>query len=485
MDRNKRSVSLCTLLCFLGSTSPILSSTDEQVKTADDLPQAYPELTFHAKPKPLPDGAVTENWPRFLGPTHNAVSRETKLLKSFSASGPTLLWEMKTGEGYATPSILGDRLVFFHRVGEEACVECLHPETGRRYWRFKYPTAYRDRYGFSNGPRVSPVLDESRVFIYGVEGKLHCLDLRTGGLIWKRDLSAEFKVPQDYFGVVSSPLVEGELLIVNVGASGGPCVVAFDKRNGKTVWKAGDRWGPSCASPIPAVVHGNRRVFVFAGGDSRPPTGGLLSLDPTNGKLGFRFPFRSKTYESVNASCPVIVDDKVFISTSYNTGGVLLEVDRLGSYKEIWRTRDFGAHFMTPIYRDGYLYGIDGSGGNNVALTCIDLENGRSRWRAQPDFEETVVVQGKRQEVTYSIGRGSLLYADGDFLCLGEQGHLLWLKLSRKGHEQLARAWLFSANQTWGVPVLSRGLLYINQNTADKLNRTPPRLLCYDLRAGD
>ena len=95
----------------------------------------------------------------------------------------------------------------------------------------------------------------------------------------KRDIRAEYKVPQDFFGTASTPLVEGRLLIVNAGAPGGPCVVALEKATGKEVWRAGKEWGPSYASPVPAVVHGQRRVFVFAGGESDPPTGGLMCID--------------------------------------------------------------------------------------------------------------------------------------------------------------------------------------------------------------
>ena len=92
----------------------------------------------------------------------------------------------------------------------------------------------------------------------------------------------------------------------NVGAPGGPTVAAFDTGTGKEVWRAGTMWGPSYASPVPAVVHGQRRVFVFAGGESSPPTGGLMSIDPANGRVDFSFPWRSRSYESVNASCPVV-----------------------------------------------------------------------------------------------------------------------------------------------------------------------------------
>jgi outer membrane protein assembly factor BamB len=245
------------------------------------------------------------------------VSSETKLTRSLP---PALVWEMPKGEGYVAPAIAGDRLVFLHRLKDEEVVQCLHPETGARQWEFRYATAYQDRYGYNNGPRSSPVIEGTRVYTTGAEGKLHCLDLASGKLVWKRDLRADYKVPQDFFGTASTPLVEGTQLIVNVGAPNGPCVVSLDLATGKEVWRAGTKWGPSYASPVPATMHGQRRVFVFAGGESEPPTGGLLSINPANGRIDFEFPWRSRSFESVNASCPVVFDNKVFISASYRTG---------------------------------------------------------------------------------------------------------------------------------------------------------------------
>jgi len=262
------------------------------------------------RPKPLPAGAVTHDWVSFLGPTHNAVSTETKLSRTLP---PPLVWEFPKGTSYASPAIAGGRLMFIHRIGNEEVVECLDAETGAGRWQFKYGTVFEDRYGYNNGPRASPVIDGDRTFTMGAEGMLHCFDLATGKVVWQRDIRAEYKVPQDFFGTASTPLVEGTLLIVNVGAPNGPCVVGLDKTSGKEVWRAGKEWGPSYASPVPAVVHGQRRVFVFAGGESDPPTGGLMCVDPANGTVNFSFPWRSRSYESVNASCPVVVGNKVFI----------------------------------------------------------------------------------------------------------------------------------------------------------------------------
>ncbi len=436
------------------------------------------------KAKPLAHDSVTSSWPTLLGPALDGTTSETKLLKRWPQDGPKLVWEMETGTGYAPPAVSGDRLVYFHRVDDQDVVECLQSETGKRHWRYTYLSAYVDRYGFNNGPRCGPVIDGNLVYVYGATGALHCLELATGNLLWKHDIAAKYSVPQGQFGFGSAPLVQGDLLIVQVGAPDGPSVVAFDKRSGSVRWKTDDEWGASYATPIPMTVQGEQRVLVFAGGDSRPPTGGLLSVDPANGHVDFRFPFRSKRYESVNASSPVVVKNHVFLSTSYRTGGVMLDMTKNNPSDNpvVWRTNDLGCHFMTPIHREGYLYGVDGSSKRNSAIVCLDWKTGKLLWRKQPEWNETVMSNGEKKKVSYSIGDGSLIWADGYFLCLSDKGHLLWLDLSPDGYKEIARTWLFSANETFTPPVVSRGLLYVTQNEPDLLNKSSARLLCYDLR---
>jgi outer membrane protein assembly factor BamB len=445
-------------------------------------PKPDPAVRFHVKPKPLSPAAVTHDWKSFLGPQHNAISTETMLAQSWPPGGPTLVWEMRKGTGYSSPAISGDWLVYFHRVENRERVECLHPETGAKYWDFSYPTQFEDRYGYNNGPRASPVIDQDRVYTYGAEGKLHCLKLQTGQVYWKRDIAAEFKVPQDFFGAASTPLIEGNLLIVNVGAPGGPTVAAFDKLTGRMVWGAGDQWGPSYASPIPATVQGVRRVFVFAGGESKPPTGGLLSIDPANGAIDFTFPWRSRSYESVNAASPVIVGNQVFVSASYKTGGALLNLLPGGKFNVAWTSQEIGTHFNTAVYKDGYLYAFDGRNEPDASLVCVEVKTGKVMWRANPEWDETLVFDGGEKKQRLGTFRGALLAVDGHFLCVGELGYLLWLDLSPGGYKETARAWLFGARETWSPPVLSRGLLYISQHAWDYQRKNPPRLLCYDLR---
>ena len=436
------------------------------------------QTVVHRVPTPLASGAVTHDWTSFLGPSHNAVSTETPLRRMLP---PPLVWEFQTGSGYASPAIAGNWLVFFHRVDDEEIVECLHAETGASQWRFRYPTAYEDRYGYNNGPRSSPVVDGNRVFSIGAEGKFHALDLETGEMLWRRDFRTEYGATQDFFWVSSSPLVERDVVIVNVGGVDEACVVGFDTTTGRERWRAG-HWGPSYASPVPATIHGQRRVFVFAGGESNPPEGGLMSVDPVTGRVDFSVSHRSRTYESVNAACPVVFGDKIFISASYRMGGTLVQVRPDFSHRIVWSTEEFALHFNTPIYRDGLLFGFDGRNQGDASLACIDVETGRIVWREMPTWTETFTQNGRTRESILGTARGSLLAADGQFLCLGEFGHLLWMDLTDKGYVEAARTWLFAARESWTLPVLSHGLLYVKQNTRDLTSGAEPRLLCYDLR---
>ncbi len=445
-------------------------------------PTAHPGVTLHARPAPLAPGAVTEDWPAFLGSSGQPVSGETNLLREFGPDGPKLLWELSKGTGYSSPSIQGDYLVYLHRSGNEEAIECLRPETGERYWSYRYPTDFSDRYGYNNGPRSSPVIDGDHVYTYGAQGKLHCLRLKTGQVVWRRDVAAEFRVPQDFFGIATTPLIEGDLLILNVGAPGGPEVVAFNKLTGRMVWGVGDQWGASYATPVIAPVHGKRRLFVLGGAESRPPTGGLLSINPLDGGLDFRFPWRSRSYESVNASCPVVTGNRVLVSATYRTGAALIEVKSDWTFAKLWENSDFDLHWTTAVYDQGHYYAFSGRNEPDAKLTCVNASSGETVWSESLEWQETVQLQGEARAFHASPLRGNLLKVDGRFLALGEHGHLMWLDLSPAGPKILDRARLFLARETWAPPVISRGLLYVSQNSRSIDPPAGPRLLCFDLR---
>jgi hypothetical protein len=446
--------------------------------TAGELPTA----TVVATASPLAADAVVEDWPYFLGLRHNGISNETKLNLAWGAEGPKLLWSLPRGTGYASPAIALGKLIYQHRLADNNIIECLDPATGARIWQRSLPVAYQDRYGYNDGPRSSPVIDGDQVLVYNQIGVLRALALADGSDRWSRDVNGDYQVAQNFFGVGTTPLVMGNIIVLNVGGPGGPEVVGLERTTGKTLWTAGNHWGASYATPVPGIVQGKERVFVFAGGESRPATGGLLSIDPLTGTVDFNFAWRSKSYESVNASCPVVVGNQVLVTSSYQTGAALLSIGADMQATTAWTSKDFGVHFATPIHRDGYLYSFAGRNHPDVEMTCIELASGKVMWSEQPQWKDIMEQKtGPAREVTMSPFRGQFVLADGRFVCLGEEGHLLCYDLAPTGFKELHRAWVIKASESWTPPVISHGLLYLCQNQRGQ-DGSPARLLCYDLR---
>ncbi len=255
--------------------------------------------------------------------------------------------------------------------------------------------------------------------------------------------------------------MEGQHLILQLGS---PTVVALDLLTGRQAWTAGNAWGPSYASPIPATIHGRRRVLVFAGGESQPPTGGLIVLDPANGRIDFAYPWRSRSYESVNAACPVVAGNRILLSASYRTGSVMLEIQSDFQPKVLWTNREFGLHFQTPVLHDEHIYGFDGRNEPDASLACLNAATGEVKWRTVLEWQE----RGRPM----SYYRGSLLRTAGRFLALGELGHLAWLDLNPSGARELARTPLFLARERGPCPS-SPAACYTSPNTRATSSPTP------------
>lgn len=413
------------------------------------------------------------NWPKFLGPTGDSVSSERGIIAPWPEKGLRIVWQTPTGSGYGMPVISKGRLFLFDRHDDQARVTCMNAETGVSLWKFEYPTHFKDPYGYSNGPRCCPVVDGERVYTFGAEGMLHCLRAADGKPVWKVDTMSMFDVVPNFFGVGSTPVVEGDLLIAQIGGGSakgsdpdnplalkgnGSGVVAFDKYTGKVRYRITDELA-SYASPVLATIHGRRWCFVLA-------RGGLIAFEPATGKVDFQFPWRAPDLESVNASNPVVVGDRVFISETYGPGSALLKI-RPGGYEVLWsdadkRKKSMQCHWMTPIYHDGYLYGSSGRHTQNAELRCIELATGKGMW--------------SRPRLT----RCSLLLADGHFICLSEQGPLLLFKANPQRFEPVSLIEVRKPGQKealleypcWAAPLLSHGLLYL---------RGHERLVCLEL----
>src|SRR5207302_1396839 len=135
--------------------------------------------------------ALGADWPQLHGPERNGISAESGLLQSWPKEGPPLVWKKEVGAGFSGPVIAGERLILFHRVGDQENVACLDAASGKEKWKFSYLTGYVDQFGFDEGPRSTPLIAGERVYTLGAEGRLTCLELQTGKKVWDRSLNTE------------------------------------------------------------------------------------------------------------------------------------------------------------------------------------------------------------------------------------------------------------------------------------------------------
>jgi outer membrane protein assembly factor BamB len=441
--------------------------------------------------------ASAEDWPRFLGPRADNTSLETNLIEKFPTNGVPIFWDKAVGTGYSAPSVWGNQLVLHHRIGGKEIVESFDAATGGPGWRYAYPSSFTDPYGYNNGPRCTPLLTSNRCYTFGAEGKLVCLDRSNGRLIWQRDTAKDWNVPEAFFGVGSTPLLEGDKLIVMLGAQTNSGVVALNAETGRTIWenvgkknwqgqitigwRAERPYDWSYASPVAATIHGRRYLFCFM-------RQGLVALNPTNGETVFSRWFQSIANDSVNAMNPIVQDELVLLSAAYyRVGAVLLRVKPTGQpFNEVWRNplhpldgrdRDpetgrwkqpvLEMHWSTPVLLDGYLYGFSGRNEPDATFRCVEFKTGRLMWsrdeRWRPHSSEQPPV----------FGRGSVILADGKLFALGEGGLLGLFRPNPQQCEEISRWQVPSLKYPcWAGPVLSEKRLFL---------RSEDRLVCLDV----
>lgn len=380
-------------------------------------------------------------WPGYRGANRDGISPETGLVKTFPAEGPKAEWRVNLGDGYSGIAISGGRIYTMFSQGDDEFVICLDSATGKELWRFRSDSNFVNDQG--NGPRSTPTIDDGLVYTFGAHGTLYALNADTGAKVWEHN-PKELGGKEPIWGVSSSALVEGDLLILPVGGGDNNAVVAFNKKTGAVVWKS-QTDEPGYSSPVAANINGVRQILVFSGTQ-------LFSLSPTDGKLYWKYPWKTNWF--VNAAVPIVIpEDKVFISTSYDRGGALL---RIGGSKtnqtveEVWLTKGMKNHFNSSVQYKGYLYGFD-----NAQLKCMDVANGETKW-----------TKG-------GFGKGSLMLADGQLIVLSERGLLVLVEATPDEYREKASAQVLEG-KCWTMPTLVNGKLYL---------RNQKELICLNMKA--
>jgi outer membrane protein assembly factor BamB len=390
------------------------------------------------------------DWPQFLGPARNGVYGGAPLAESWPAGGPRVAWRKQVGQGFAGPAVAGNRVILFHRVGRDEVVDALDAGTGALQWHHAYPTSYRDDFGFDEGPRAVPVVVNNRVYTFGAEGMLSALDLATGKPVWSVDTQRRFNVRKGFFGQAGSPLVDDGRVIANVGGTDGgksAGIVAFSADTGAVLWTVTNHEA-SYSSPVTGMFGGKKLAVFFT-------RQALVGLDPSNGAQVFQRPWRSRSQNSVNAASPVIVDDLVFVSATYDTGATVVRAAG-STLTPLWESDDaLSNHYATSIYYDGHLYGFHGRQEFGQAFRAVEFRTGKVKWSQE------------------RFGAGTVLLAGNRLVILRENGELVLAAAAPDAFRPIARAQILQG-VVRAYPALADGFLYARNST--------DTLVCLDLR---
>lgn len=386
------------------------------------------------------ESAAAVDWFRWRGPDLNGISTEKDWSVAWPKEGPVQRWKASVGLGFSSMTVSQERVFTLGNKDNQDTVACLDAGTGRPVWHHTYPCGLRPQY-YEGGTSSTPTIDDDRVYSLGKEGQIFCFEIQTGKVLWEKHLAQETGATLPRWCFSGSPLVQGDLLFVNVGSTG----TALDKRSGKVVWSSQGVAG--YASPVPLTLAAKPCLLIFS-------AKALVCVEQKDGHELWRVPWVTKW--DLNIADPIVAGDEVLLST-FDQGSALFKVNATGA-KEIWRNSELSAHFATPVLFNGSIYGIDGNTDKPPAeLKCLDFATGKLRWKEM------------------GIGFGSLTVADGKLIVLTDKGELLVAPASPTEFRPVARAQVLGG-KCWTAPVLSNGKIYCRN--------APGTLICLDVSKG-
>ena len=367
------------------------------------------------------------DWPQWRGPNRDGISKETGLLKQWPQNGPPLVWKtMGAGRGYSTLAFAGGRFFTMGLRGEREFVVAFDVATGKEVWATAHGSAFRNDRG--DGPRGTPTVDGDKLYALGGNGDLSALDARTGRIVWTLNVLQKFGGQNPTWGISESPLVIGEKVLVNAGGRGAS-IVALNKKDGSLIWKSqSDPAGYS--SGIPLQIGNTTQVVFFTHQRA-------LGLDLKDGKLLWEYPRAAN--DVANVATPVVRGNRVFISSDYGTGAGMVEIKADGHAQEVYFTKDMRNHHSSSVLIGDYLYGFSSS-----ILTAMRFDTGEVAWKDR------------------SVGKGSLVFADGNLYCLSENGVVGLVEATPTGYREKGRFRIPQGHlPTWTHPVVAGGRLYL------------------------
>jgi outer membrane protein assembly factor BamB len=392
----------------------------------------------------LASSARADDWPQWLGPRRDGRWQETGLLTKFPEGGPKVIWRKPIENGFSGPAVADGRVYIsdFVRAKDEKGspvpptrtagfpgkerILCLKEADGNVLWKYEYDRPIKLSY--PNGPRCTPLVHQGKLYVLGAMGDLLCLDAKTGDVVWSKNLPKEYKTEPPVWGYAAHPLIEGDLLYTLAGGEGSN-VVALNKDTGREVWKALTCEEVGYAPPMIYEAGGKRQLIIW-----QPET--VNSLDPKTGTVYWSQPYWDKAKlqrPAVSIATPICQGDLLFVSSYYHGAAMFkLDKDRPGA-SLLWRSKDekpgkfhtVHALSSTPVFKDGYLYGICGEG----ELRCQKADTGEQLW-------ESTAIWGDK-----ALFGTAFLVPQGDrFVIFNDAGYLILAELSPKGYKEIDRA---------------------------------------------
>ena len=381
--------------------------------------------------------ASAADWAQWRGPNSDGISRETRLRTDWRGEPPRHVWERPLGLGFSAFAVAGGRLYTLVATDNVESVVCLDAGSGETLWQVPSGPTFRDGQG-GNGPRSTPTVVGDVVCALGANGELLCLDKDTGETRWLRNVLDDFHGSNLQWGVATSPYWDGERLLVNVGAKGAS-IVAFERNTGNVAWQNLDDVA-GYSSPIRIEVTGaDGQVvpeLVFFCGRA------LVGISPEDGSEHWRHEWI--TTSDMNIATPIYdpATQLLFVSAARDTG-------RCSTYRlavrggtvtseMVYTNKEMRNHYNSCVLMDGHIYGFD-----NSFLKCLGLETGKLMWSDR------------------SVGKGSLIAAQGHLFVLGEHGDLAVVETTPSGYREKGRIKALESARAWTPPALANGRLYI------------------------
>ncbi len=416
-------------------------------------------------------GAVSatagEDWPQWRGAQRDGVWREEGLTDRFDQPQIPIRWTVPIGSGYTGPTVADGRVYVMDRLTDPEQMErvlCFDWQTGERLWSHAYECVYVG-IGYQAGPRASVTVDEGRAYSIGAMGHLFCFDAATGQVHWNRDLNAEYSIRMPNWGIASAPLIEDDLVILQIGGEDA-CLVAFDKVTGEPRWTALPD-DASYSAPIVVDQAGHRVLICFTGGR-------IVGLDPATGELHWQFPHPWERWP-IAISTPVVQDDLLLLSDAHKGSLLLRLLQDRPDIEKVWHRRreevpnEEALHCLnsTPMIDGDYIYGADSRG----ILRCLDLATGEQIWQDETATPPT------RFGTVHLVRQGDRTWL------FNERGELIIGRLTPEGFQELSRAKLIETTTeqyrvrdgvTWSHPAFAYQHVFA---------RNDRELLCADLSA--